>query len=608
MFARQRIADLFSTADRRIGAGFLRAKNTLSCHSRESGDRVAACKNPVPAFAGMTVSGRFLLSLALSALLLLPLSSARAQSAFDDPGARGTTGGGSGGIVAVNPNTDGGTISMGSAAQIVVLFRNEGARPVTTGTINLYPSSTVSAAIVLNQCAAEPLPGGGQCAIAVSVKGLQPGPWRVEMLMRHDGRSRLVTTTLAGNVEATGDGTKQLVSDVEAIPADLAFGALDASRAIVKSVILRNITSNPIDITSVTVEANAQAGYSSQTDCTKLEAGQACVVTVTWAPLQKGPATGVLVINHTGPTGVVSVSLDGKYTPASVSSATLYPEAVPGQGLLVSSRDQVDFGSGVENKSSVTISLVNSGDAALTLEDIHLSGSENGISVGKKGCEPGTMLEPTQACPLTLTWSPVRTGSIIDDIQVLHSGARGILVIPVRGESTGTVSQDSQSVLLSEMPGLKLKLDDLEDEDTPKTKKKKRSKKAAQEEEYADSSDDDGDFAPIIKDKLRLLDGYQVTSLAPTRAIISGPGGSRVVFNNEETVIGGASWMVFIRHSGVEMHSGEDKLLLLFDRSLSSINRNGGQSTSGKSSTGAGTATTTASASESTTSSTTTGN
>lgn len=590
MSARRCIADLPNAAGiQKTGAGFLREKGLIS-----------RCP---------------LFPLAFSFLLFLSLPSAYAQSAFDDPGARGTTGGGSGGIVAVNPNTDGGTISMGSAAQIVVLFRNEGARPVTTGTINLYPSSTVSAAIVLNQCAAEPLPGGGQCAIAVSVKGLQPGPWRVEMLMRHDGRSRLVTTTLAGNVEATGDGTKQLVSDVEAIPADLAFGALDASRAIVKSVILRNITSNPIDITSVTVEANSQAGYSSQTDCTKLEAGQACVVTVTWAPLQKGPATGVLVISHTGPTGVVSVSLDGKYTPASVSSATLYPEAVPGQGLLVSSRDQVDFGSGIENKSSVTVSLVNAGDAALTIDDIHLSGSENGIAVGKKGCAPKTVLEPTQACPLTLTWSPVRTGSIIDDIQVLHSGARGILVIPVRGESTGTVSQDSQSVLLSEMPGMKLKLDDLEDEDTPKAKKKKRTQKAAQEEqeeEQADSSDDDGDFVPVIKDKLRLLDGYQVTSFAPTRAIISGPGGSRVVFNNEETVIGGVAWMVFIRHSGVEMHSGEDKLLLLFDRSLSSINRNGGQSTSGKSGTSTvatSSGTTTASAaSGGTTSSTTTGN
>jgi hypothetical protein len=522
------------------------------------------------AMAGLTVCG----------VLSVSLPSARAQTAFDDPGARGAGGGGSGGIVAVNPSTDGGTISMGSAAQIVVLFRNEGGRPVTTGTINLYPSSTVSASIVLNQCAAEPLPAGGQCAIAVSVKGLQPGPWRVEMLMRHDGRTRLVTTTLAGNVEATGDGTKQLVSDVEAIPADLTFGSLDASRPVVKSVILRNITSNPIDVKSVTVEANPQAGYSSQTDCAKLEAGQACVVTVTWAPLQKGPATGVLVINHSGPTGVVSVSLDGKYAPASISSATLYPEAVPGQGLLVSSRDQIDFGAGISSKSSVTVSLVNSGDAALSIDDIRLSGTENGITLGASGCVPGSMLEPTQACPLTLTWSPVRTGGLLDDVQVLHSGARGILVIPVRGESTGTVSQDSQSVLLSDMPGMKLRLEDL-DEKPAKVKEPPSSPDV-------DTASSGSGLTPVLKDKLRLLDGYQVTSYAPTRAIISGPGGSRVVFNNADTVIGGVPWRVFITPSGVEMHSEADKVLLLFDRSLSSINRNGGQSSSGKSASPAG--------------------
>ncbi|HRC27630.1 MAG TPA: choice-of-anchor D domain-containing protein, partial [Alphaproteobacteria bacterium] len=381
------------------------------------------------------------------------------------------------------------------------------------------------------------------------------------------------------NGEATGDGTKQLVSDIEAIPADLTFGSLDASRPVVKSVILRNITSNPIDVKSVTVEANPQAGYSSQTDCAKLEAGQACVVTVTWAPLQKGPATGVLVVNHSGPTGVVSVSLDGKYAPAGVSSATLYPEAVPGQGLLVSSKDQIDFGAGIASKSSVTVSLVNSGDAALSIQDIRLSGTENGITLGTAGCVPGSMLEPTQACPLTLTWSPVRTGGLLDDVQVLHNGARGILVIPVRGESTGTVSQDSQSVLLSDMPGMKLRLEDLDEKPAGKIKE--------------DSSPDVGTasgsgLVPVLKDKLRLLDGYQVTSYAPTRAIISGPGGSRVVFNNTDTVVGGVPWRVFITPSGVEMHSEADKVLLLFDRSLSSINRNGGQSSSGKSASPAG--------------------
>lgn len=504
---------------------------------------------------------------------------ARAQSAFEDPGGRsGGAGAGSGGLIAVKPNGEGGSIAMGSAAQIVVLFRNDGGRPVTTGAINLYPSSSVSASIVLNQCVQEPLPAGAECAVALSVKGLQPGPWRVEMLMRHDGRSRLVTSSIAGMVEGSADGTKQLISDIEAIPADLSFGSLDASRAVVKSVILRNITSNALEIKSVSVAASPQAGYAADTDCAKLDAGQACVVTVTWAPVQRGPSTGVLVITHSGPTGVVSVALDGKYAPENVSSAALYPEAVPGRGLLVASGDKLDFGSDIASKSSVTVSLVNSGDAPLVISDIKLSATDNGLDFGKDGCTPGTMLEPVEACPLTVTWSPVRTGALIDDIQVHHDGARGILVIPVRGQAVGTVSQDSQSILLSaNNPGMQLDLEDLT-EDGRKAKPPAAPPDSSQSSPLAS--------ALPVQNKLKTLDGYQITSTAPTRAIVSGPGGSRVVFDGEETVIGGVPWTVRIRPNGVEFFNNPDKVMILFDRSLSSVNRVAGQSNSGKPSSG----------------------
>ena len=79
-------------------------------------------------------------------------------------------------------------------------------------------------------------------------------------------------------------------------------------------------------------------------------------------------------------------------------------------------------------------------------------------------------------------------------------------------------------------------------------------------------------------DPASVLDGFVVTSHSPTRAIISGPGGSRIVFNREEVVLGGLLWSVNIRPSGVQFSTGDEKVLLLFDRSLSSVNRVSGQS------------------------------
>ncbi len=489
------------------------------------------------------------------------VSSASANG-FSDPDARGKAGRG-GDLLPVDADVDGGQITIGATAQVVVLFRNDSGRPVTMGAIQLYPSSTVSGKVSLNQCSQEPLASGAVCAVALSVKALQSGTWRVEMLMRHSGRSRLVTSTLSGQVDAGEDGAEKFISDIEAIPDELDFGNLDTAHPIIKAIVLRNITSEPVDINAVYIEAADQAGYSLKTDCESLGPGQACILTVTWSPVSKGQATGVLLVEHTGPTTVASVNLDGDYDPENTTEAELFPEAVPGKGLLVASLSEVAFGSGIETTSAITVSLVNVGDAPLAIKDIRLASTDNGLSISKKGCAPEMILEPVEACPLTLAWSPVREGAILDDVQILHDGARGILVLPVRGDSSGVISQDTKAVRLAGSGTATL------------------AQGGGDSDRLVLVRDDDVDPASV-------LDGFVVTSHSPKRSIISGPGGSRIVFDGEEVVLGGFLWYVNIRSSGVEFRSGNEKVLLLFDRSLSSINRVSTQSSSAASSSGSG--------------------
>lgn len=477
--------------------------------------------------------------------------------AFGDPNRGATTGAGAGDLVAVERDIDGGEISIGATAQIVVLFRNDSNRPVTFGAMQPYPSSTVSANVTFNQCAREELAPGATCAVGVSVKGLSAGKWRVELLLSHSGRSRLITAVMEGQVEAGDDTSERFISDIEAIPKKLDFGSLKNAQPIVRSVVLRNITSEPIDISAIYVEAADQAGYSLRTDCSSLRPGQACIVVVTWSPVLRGQATGVLLVEHTGPTTLANVDMDGIFEPDDTVAAKAFPEAVPGKGLLVSSQEDVNFGSGIATTSAITVSLVNVGDAPVTLTDVRLAGGDNGVSVGTRGCAPGTILLPVEACPLTVSWSPVREGAIFDDVHVSHDGARGVLVLPVRGSSSGVISQDAKAVRLMSS-----------------TSTASLGEGGALGEDIVVVRDKDVDPASV-------LDGFAVTSHSPSRAIISGPGGSRIVYNNEDVVIGGFLWKVNIRTSGVEFRSGDDKVLLLFDRSLSSVNRSGSQSGSG---------------------------
>jgi hypothetical protein len=479
--------------------------------------------------------------------------------AFGDP-QRAATGGQAGDLVAVQRDDKGGDVSIGATTQVVVLFRNDSNRAITFGAIQPYPSSTVSANITFNQCAREELAPGATCAVGVSIKGLSAGKWRVELLLAHSGRSRLITAFLEGQVDTGEGGTEKFISDLEAIPKELDFGSLKDAQPIVRSVVLRNITSETIDVTAVYVEAADQSGYSLRTDCSTLKPGQACVVVVTWSPKLKGQATGILLVEHTGPTTLANIELDGVFEPANTAAATSFPLAVPGKGLLVSSLENVDFGSGIATTSAITVSLVNVGDAPITLGNLNLAGGDNGVSLAANGCASGKVLEPVEACPLTVSWSPVREGAIFDDVHIQHDGARGVLVLPVRGSASNVISQDSKAVRLQSTATGSIGIDG-----------------------------EMGDVVVVRDSKIdpsSVLDGFAVTSHSPSRAIISGPGGSRIVYNNEEVVIGGFIWNVTIRNAGVEFRSDNDKVLLLFDRSLSTSGRStrGGSASSSASS------------------------
>ena len=523
--------------------------------------------------------------LAFIVIAALPTGDARASDAyaqypgFGDPGTgRGAATGA--GLVAVKNTVDGGTIPIGASAQVVLLFRNDGGQPIQTGLIQLYPSSTVSATVASNQCEREELPSGAECAIALSVKGLQEGQWRVEMLMAHSGRKRLVTTTISGSVESSGDNANRLTSDIEAIPDEIDFESLKSSQTLVEPVILRNVTSTPINISDIYIDAVESSGYKLSTECATLEAGQACIATVSWSPQLEGRSSGVLIVKHDGPAALTSIPLEGEFEPGDVDEADVFPKAVPGKGLLVSSKTEVGFGSNISTASAITVSLVNAGDAPVTLKDIRLSSTDNGLSFKEEGCEIGTVLEPIEACPLTLTWSPTRVGAIQDDIQVMHDGARGVLVLPVRGDASGTVSQDQKAIVLSSTvinpDGTTNMSSGVTSEDVDNIEKRQREAAAANASRVSPTSYVSPQATSSnanVANPAGVLDGYKITSFSPMRAIINGPGGSRLVFDREEIVIGGVPWFVVIQKNGIEFLHQNQRILLLFDRSLSSINR-----------------------------------
>ena len=474
---------------------------------------------------------------AIMCLCLLTFTTAQAQyRTFSGAGGAAANSGPN--FIAVEKEVDAGNVTVGATSYVVVLFTNDGVSPVELGEITLYPSSTVSANVTLNQCARDALPPGAECAMTVAVAGLQTGAFNVEMLIEHSGRTRLTTAKITGTVEGLDAQQQNAQTEIEAFPETMDFGSVSSGIEQIRSITLRNKTSDMIDIKNIRMEAPTQSGFSYRTNCESLKAGEACIATIVWSPIVKGQSLANLVIEHTGVTGVTRIDISGDYTPTAPSDAPLYPDTIPNSGLLITDRSEFNFETGVESVSAITASLVNVGDRDLTIQDILLSSQDNGITFGRNGCKSGTVLAPNDACPLTVSWAPTRAGSIVDDVQIRHTGARGILVIPVRGEADAAVSRDAISVRTS-------------------------------------------DGETLVNEVAPNLDGYVITSLSRDKAIISGPIGTTVVRDGQPIILAGLEWMVDVKTTGVELKNGRDNILLVFDRSLTTNRFEGSTTSSG---------------------------
>src|SRR5690606_14055811 len=118
----------------------------------------------------------------------------------------------------------GGDFPQGQSAQVIVMMRNNTSTPITLGTIDLVPSSNVSANIVGNQCAEEAVKPGLECAVTVAIKGEASGKYRVGMLINLSGRTKVSSSAIVGNIgTVSGTATGMPLNEIEAFPTILDF-------------------------------------------------------------------------------------------------------------------------------------------------------------------------------------------------------------------------------------------------------------------------------------------------------------------------------------------------------------------------------------------------
>lgn len=551
----------------------------------------------------MTVAGVTLLAFAN----VVP-AAAQGFNAFKDPAPASSGSGMTSGpdLKASVQTIQGGRITSGATSYIVTLFKNNGTAPVRVTGINLYPSSNITAKVSLNKCGEGELPPEAECAVTIAVTALQVGAWRIEVLLDHSGKTRLATAVVTGDADGVAGRTDdQVKPDIEATPAKVDFGTATGGVPARRAVNLRNRTQDPVSIKGVRFDIADQAGFTMTPECPDvLQSGETCSISITWSPVIKGSTQGVIFVNHSGKSAMTQIDVAGTFQPATTSSATTYPESVPDRGLLIADKDQIDFGSDIKGAAAVTASLVNTGSTDLVIKAIRLSGSDNGLSIARIGCKPGMVLAPVEACPLTVNWVPSREGEIIDDLQIVHSGTRGILVLPIRGSAPEAVSRESFAMrgnAVSRMLDAPRSTSGPVELVIPPASNDGAVKKPASTVPPPKEGINDPSYAsvPAIVSAIGnyeeddsanvsltpVLDGYKVTSHSLERAVINGPVGSIIVRDGQDVVVAGVRWTATIVTSGVILSNGQDEILLVFDRSLKPVRNNTTTNSSSSSST-----------------------
>ena len=120
-----------------------------------------------------------------------------------------------------------------------------------------------------------------------------------------------------------------------------------------RSVVLSNHTMDAVKIKDYILNAPEQSGYTYKSQCPEtLQPEETCNIIVTWLPTSKGLAQGVLMVQHSGKTGMAQVELKGTLQPVVEAARDVV-------GKVEISPESMDFGTspgGIALKRSVMLS------------------------------------------------------------------------------------------------------------------------------------------------------------------------------------------------------------------------------------------------------------
>ncbi len=306
-----------------------------------------------------------------------------------------------------------------SSTQNITLSNATGTAPLTITTIAI--SGTNAGDFAQSNNCGTTVALGASCTIIVTFKPTAVTP-----------AARTATLTLTDNAADSGQtvtltGTAVAPADVLS-PNPLAFASQIVGVAATQNLTLSNATGTaPLTIAAngIAISGTNAGDFSQTNNCgTTVAVGASCTIIVTFNPTSATPAarTATLTLTDNATDSGQTVTLTGTAV-----------AAAPGVTLSNSAVTFADQFVGSTSAPAPTITLTNSGTAALNIATVALTGANPGDYSQTNTCSGTAVAANGGKCTITVTFKPTATGARPASITLTDNAATTTQIITLAG-------------------------------------------------------------------------------------------------------------------------------------------------------------------------------
>jgi hypothetical protein len=328
-----------------------------------------------------------------------------------------------------------------SAAQSVTL-KNSGTADLTITSIGLAGTSAGDFA-QSNTCPST-LTAGTTCTISVTFTPTATGTRSASVSITDNASNSPQSVALSGS------GASAPTPAVTLSPSSLSFGNQNVSTtSAAQTVTLTNSGTGALTISSISLAGTNAGDFAQSNTCptgsSTLAAGSNCTISVTFTPTNSGSRSASVSIADNASDSPQSVVLSGTGVTAT-PAVTLTPSSLSFGNQNVSTTSPAQ-----------TVTLTNSGTAALAIGSISMTGTNAGDFAQTSPCpiSPNT-LAAGASCTISVTFTPTNSGSRSASVSIADNASgspqsvtlsgTGVIPVPAVTLTPSSLTFSSQNV------------------------------------------------------------------------------------------------------------------------------------------------------------------